>query len=126
MVQPRTTQDINNMKSYQQSIGKERAIALANSNWWEGKDARTIAKFQLFTAELSCPFGVFHEALEKALGRPVWTHELGMNFDGIVQEFLGERDAPTMKDIIELIPEEKRIVCVVGEQDDADWWKAQG
>lgn len=111
------------MKSYQQSIGKERAIALSKTNWWEGKTPRQIAKFQLFTAELSCPFNVFHEALEKSLERPVWTHELGMNYNGIVQEFLGERDAPTMKEIIELIPEEKRIVCVVGEWDDADWWK---
>lgn len=97
------------MRSYQQSIGKDRAIALANSNWWEGKDARTIAEFQLFTAELACPFSVFHEALEKVLGRPVFTHEFGLNYDGIVQEFLGEQDAPTMNDLIQLIPKEKRI-----------------
>lgn len=93
-----------------QSIGRDKAIALAESKWWEGKTHREIAKFQLFTNELSMPFDVFHEALEKALGRPVWTHELGMNYNGICMEFLGEADAPTMQEILDLIPENKRIV----------------
>jgi len=97
-------------KIKRQSIGKDKAIALANSNWWEGRSAREIAKFQLFTEELSMPFDIFHQKLEEALGRPVWTHELGLNFDGIALEFLGEKDAPTMDEIIELIPAEKRIL----------------
>ena len=99
-----------NTKYKSQSIGKEKAIALANSGWWEGRTPREIAKFQLFTDELSMPFEVFHESLEKALGRPVWTHELALNFDGIAMELLGEKDAPTMKEIIELIPDKKRIL----------------
>ena len=74
------------------SIGKEKAIELYNSNWWEGLSHREIAEFQLFTAELSCPFDVFHEAVEKSLGRPVFTHEFGLNYDGICKEFLGEKD----------------------------------
>jgi hypothetical protein len=98
------------MKTKQQTIGKEKAIALHDSKWWIGKSPKEIAKVQLFTAELCMPFAVFHEALEAALGRPVWTHELGLNFDGLVQELLGERDAPTMEEIISLIPEEKRII----------------
>lgn len=93
-----------------QSIGSEKAIALAKSGWWEGRTAREIAKFQLFTDELSMPFSVFHEALEKALGRPVFTHELVLNYDGLCMELLGEKDAPTLNEIIELIPAEKRIV----------------
>ncbi len=96
-----------------QTIGKEKAIALANSGWWEGRTPREIAKFQLFTDELSMPFGVFHESLEKALGRQVWIHELDLNFDGIAMELLGEKDAPTMEEIIGLIPEEKRILVAV-------------
>jgi hypothetical protein len=100
-------------KYKRQSIGRDKAIALANSGWWEGKTPREIAKFQLFTDELSMPFEVFHEALEKTLGRPVWTHELALNFDGIAMELLGEKDAPTMEEIIGLIPEEKRILVAV-------------
>lgn len=99
-----------NTKYKCQSIGKEKAIALANSKWWEGRTSREIAKFQLFTKELSMPFAVFHEALEKTLGRPIWSHELALNFDGIAMELLGAKDAPTMEEIIGLIPEEKRIL----------------
>lgn len=93
-----------------QSIGREKAVALAKSNWWEGKSAHDIAAFQLFTQELCMPFGVFHEALEKAIGRPVWTHELGLNYDGIVGEFLGVNKAPSFEEILDLIPPDKRIV----------------
>lgn len=103
------------MREYQQSIGREKAVELANTNWWELCEPREIAEFQLFTVELCCPFSVFHEAIEKALGRPVWTHEFGLNYDGIVQEFLGEREAPTMQEIIELVPEEKRLAIFMPE-----------
>lgn len=93
-----------------QSIGREKAVSLYNSGWWKGKDHREIAKFQLFTKEVSVPFDVFHEAMEKSLGRPVFTHEFGLNYDGLVLEFLGEKDPPTLQEILDLIPAEKRIV----------------
>lgn len=96
--------------SERHSIGRDKAIELAESNWWELCDHREIAEFQLFVVELCCPFGVFHEAVEKSLGRPVFTREFGLNYNGIVAEFMGEMDAPTLKEIIELIPEEKRVV----------------
>ena len=95
------------------SIGKEAALDLAKSHWWIGKTFREIAEFQLFTAELCCPFGVFQEAVEESLGRPVWTHEFGLNYDGIVAEFLGECQPPTMQEIIEMVPAEKRIVVAL-------------
>jgi hypothetical protein len=97
----------------QQSIGKKQAIAMAESKWWKGKTPEEIVWFQLFTAELAMDFGDFQEALEKALGRPVFTHELGMNLDGIMDEFLGKKPAPTLEEILGLIPAEKRIVMVV-------------
>lgn len=93
-----------------QSIGKEKAKELASTNWWELCSHREIAEFQLFTKELVCPFEVFHKAVEESLNRPVWTHEFGLNYEGICKEFLGERTAPTMREIIDLIPEEKRLI----------------
>lgn len=101
---------MNEPKYKRQSIGKEKAIALYDTGWWKGKTHRELAKFQLFTNELSMPFEVFHEAIEKALGRPVWTHEFGLNFDGLCMELLGEKDAPTMDEILALIPADKLIV----------------
>lgn len=97
------------------SIGKEKAIALAESKWWIGKSHREIANFQLFTTELACPFDVFHEAVEKSLGRPVFTHEFGRNWDGICDEFLGHAEAPTLEQIIELIPAEKRLIVRIAD-----------
>lgn len=99
------------MKHTQHSVGsKENAIAIYESGWWKGKSAREIAEFQLFTEELCCPFGVFHGAVEDVLSRPVWTHEFGLNLDGIISEFLGERPAPSFSDILNLIPEDKRLI----------------
>lgn len=97
------------------SIGREKAIELAHSHFWELMEPREIAEFQMGVCELCIPFDVFHESLQKALGRPVWTHEFGLNFDGLAAELRGERKKPTMQEIIELIPEGKRIVLVVDE-----------
>jgi len=55
------------------------------------------------------PFEDFHAAIEKALGRSVWTHEFAFA-DSLMAEFLGERPAPSMQDILDLIPPEKRIL----------------
>lgn len=92
------------------TIGKENAIKLYESNWWKGLTHREIAGFQLFTTELCCPFDVFHEAVEKSLGRPVYTHEFGLNYKGICSEFLGESESPTLEQILSLIPDEKLVV----------------
>jgi hypothetical protein len=97
------------------SIGKEAAIALHDTQWWIGKTHREIAEKQLFTKELCLPFGVFHEAVEKSLGRPVFTHEFGMNYDGICREFLGDGKPPTLQEIVAMIPEEKRLLVMFGE-----------
>jgi len=92
------------------SIGKEVAIALAESEFWRPMTHCERAWFQLHVRELCMPFDVFHEAVEKALGRPVFTHEFGLNWDGLIAEMKGEQAAPTLEEIINLIPEEKRIV----------------
>lgn len=98
------------MSCYQKSIPRERAIALFASGWWEGRTAREIARLQLFTRELCLPFDRFHRALEETLGRPVMIHELGLNLDGIIHEFLGESDPPSLAEILDLLPPGKIAV----------------
>lgn len=93
-------------------ITKEQAIELAGSNFWESMTPREIAVFQMNTKCLCMPFPVFHEALEKALERPVWTHELGMRADDIRKELNGEKGAPSFDEIVNMIPEEKRLIVV--------------
>lgn len=95
---------------------KEQAIALYDSRFWESMSFRERAEFQMTEDLLCMPFEVFHKAMEEALGRPVWTHEFGLNRDGLKAELFGERPAPTMDEILDLIPSEKRIVLLVGSE----------
>jgi hypothetical protein len=91
---------------------KEQAIALSESGWWKPLSHRERAMFQMFEERLCMPFDVFHEAVEKALGRPVFTHEFGLNADGLKKELLGEQPAPTRDEIWNLIPADKRILVI--------------
>lgn len=92
---------------------REQAVKLCESNWWIGKEPMDLAMFQMFEDRLCMPFDIFHAAIEKALGRPVWTHEFGLNHDGLKKELLGEKPMPTMQQILELIPADKRLVIEV-------------
>jgi len=95
-------------------ITKEKAIKLAESGFWERMTAYQIANFQLNTKLLCMPFSVFHKAVEEALGRPVWTHEFGtIGTKGLLKELNGEKSKPSMEEIINLIPEEKRIIVKI-------------
>lgn len=91
---------------------KEQALKLAESKFWEKMTFEERAKFQIFEEKLCMPFDVFHEAVEKTLGRPVWTHEFGLDIDGLRREIMGGRPAPTMDEILNLIPADKRVIAV--------------
>lgn len=103
-------------RDFQKSIGRDAAIALCESGWWKGKAAREIAEFQMHHVELCLPFSDFHKAMEDTLGRPVWTHEFGLDFDGLLAELMGERPAPSFDQIVGLIPADKRLVVVATPQ----------
>lgn len=92
---------------------KEQAIALYESGWWKNKTPRQIAMFQMFEDRLCLPFGEFHKAVEEALGRPVFTHEFGLNRDGLQKELLGDQPAPTPQQILEMIPKDKLVAVFV-------------
>lgn len=91
-------------------LTKKQAIAFIKNKCYEGWSARQIAQFQLAQDRLCFPFDVFHKSIEEALGRPVYTHEFGFNREGLQKELNGEKEPPTLEDIINLIPEEKRII----------------
>ena len=93
-----------------EQLSREKAIELYDSKIWEDWSYEEIAKFQLWQKKLCVPFSVFHEAIEKSLGRPVFTHEFGLNLDGIKFEFLHERSEPTFDEIMNLMPKEKLIL----------------
>jgi hypothetical protein len=90
---------------------KEEAIALASTRWWEKCDAKKVALFQLQEPLLCMDFSAFHKAVEESLGRSVWTHEFA-NPSRLLEELLGENDPPSMEDIINMIPANKRVVLM--------------
>ena len=95
---------------------KESAIALAETKWWETISDDDAVRFQLFADKLCMPFDEFHRKIEKVLSRPVWTHEFWF-IENIQQEYLGERSQPTFQEILNLIPEEKRILILIEKED---------
>lgn len=88
---------------------QEDAIALGKTGWWKTLSPDLIVSFQLFEPLLCMPFGDFHGVVEKVLDRPVWTHEFA-DIKRLQAEFLGERPKPTMEEIVNQIPEAKRII----------------
>ncbi len=87
----------------------DQAIAFADSKVYENWTPKQIVDFQLFQKCLCMPFDKFHEAVEKVLDRPVFTHEFAFH-DEMVKEYLGEKDPPTLSEIINLIPKENRLI----------------
>ena len=58
-----------------------------DNKWWRSDDTVEIAKYQIFERILMVKFSVFHEGIEKLLGRPVFTHEFGsIGIDGLREE----------------------------------------
>lgn len=94
-------------------LTREQAIAFHDSKAYEPLSCRERALFQMEQDCLCMPFGVFHEAVEKTLGRPVFTHEFAFGGrERLMKEMLGEAPAPTFEDIINLIPADKRVVIL--------------
>ena len=55
---------------------KEEALKKYDSSWWEDASDREVVEFQLYEDRLCMDMGDFQMALERELGRSVWTSEL--------------------------------------------------
>jgi hypothetical protein len=93
----------------EEQMTREQAIEMAESGWWKNREPYEIVLFQLFESRLCMDFGDFQEATEQVLGRSVWTHEFA-DGDSLRKEFLGDKKPPTFQEIMEMIPEAKRII----------------
>lgn len=92
-------------------VTEQEAIEMGENKTWQDKTAEEIVMFQLFQRRLAMPLSLFHKSIETVLGRPVFTHELA-NRDSIVLEYLGCKDAPTMEEIINMVPADKRRIVL--------------
>ncbi len=93
-------------------LTKEQAIAMADSGVWKQWTSEQVVRFQMFQQRLCMDFSHFHKCVGDVLGRPVFTHEFAFR-DNMVREYLGEKEAPSFDDIINLIPKEKRLIIGV-------------
>lgn len=79
----------------------EQMERFGNNHWWTSKDKKVLGYYQLMNPILLVPFDKFHEALEFLLGCPVWTHEMGLNYEGLKAEaeraFNGTQDSNEQK-----------------------------
>lgn len=79
----------------------EQMEKFGDNRWWNSEDKRVLGYYQLMNPILLVSFDKFHEALEFLLGRPVWTHEMGLNYDGLKAEaeraFKGTQDSEEQK-----------------------------
>lgn len=91
---------------------EEEAIAYGRSEAWKALSDRERACFGMAQTLLCMPFSELHGAVERTLGRPVYTHEFGSAGRGrIIAELLGEAGPASIEEIIALIPPEKLIVA---------------
>lgn len=96
-------------------LSKAQAIKFAQSGVWEDMSCDQIVKLQLFQSRLCVPFDEFHRAISVVLNRDVYTHEFA-NPDALKSEFLGEKEPPTFEEILQMIPEEKRVIIVSADE----------
>lgn len=94
----------------------EQAKAFSEGKTWERMTPEARAKFQLWQDKLCMPFEVFQESMQALLGRPVWTHEFAFR-DELKAEVEGNKAAPTMEEIMDMIPEDKRIVLKLDDKE---------
>lgn len=93
-------------------LTKEQALAFAENKLYEYLTKRQIAEFQLEQDRLCMPFDVFHEAIEKTLNRPVFTHEFGLSRERLYNEVFGSRKRPELHDILKSIPQDKLCLLI--------------
>lgn len=93
-----------------EQLTREQAIAFHDSGAWRKMDAMARALFQTEQDKLCMPFDEYHKAMQEALERPVWTHEFGLNREGLLAELKGKVPPAKFEDIVALLPPSKTVL----------------
>ena len=93
-------------------LTKGQAIKIAESGEWKKWSDEDVVRFQLYQKFLCMDFSRFHEAMEKVLDRPMFTHEFAF-YDKLVSECEGKKKKPSFEEILSLIPKEKLVLLKV-------------
>jgi len=95
-------------------MNRKEALAKSNTHWWEGKADKEIVDFQLYEERLCCPFDVYHGAIERVLGRPVFTHEFA-DSKALQEEYEGKREYDGIIPSIKRVAGDKPIIMMNAE-----------
>lgn len=68
-----------------------------------------VEELELLRGTLEIPFEMVHQRVGELVGRPVYTHEMGFNWRGLVEE-ARTQDHPSLQEIVDLIPSGKRLI----------------
>jgi hypothetical protein len=93
-------------------LSRDEALMIANSGVWRKWSDEERFLFQINQERLCMDFSVFHESTEKALKRPVYTHEF-VNPKLLLAEFEGKIPKATMTDILNRLPKNKEVILAI-------------
>jgi hypothetical protein len=90
-------------------LSEKEAIKMADLDITKGWSSKDIVRGQLYQDRLFMPFERFQAAIETVLDRGVWSHEFAYP-DNLRREYEGDKPSPSFQEILNLIPEDKRII----------------
>lgn len=96
----------------EKQLTQDEAIAFAEGGEWKSMTKRQITEFQMYQRLMCMPFDVFHEAVEDALGRPVWTHEFAY-IEDLQDELQGNKLKGYFDEVMAYLDPEKTTVIDV-------------
>lgn len=99
-----------NKRLNQLQLTEKEALAVYESGIWKQWTDEEVVRFQIFQSNLCMPWDRYRGAMAKVLGRPVFTHEFARA--SLQAEYLKKRSKPTMQEVIDLIPVDKRTIIL--------------
>lgn len=101
-----------------EEVVEETKSKYGDNRWWDSDDPNVLFLGQINEPILLVDFVKFHKATEKALGRPVFTHEFAASVhELLIEEFEGKIPKPAFDDILAKIkatnPDIKTILVEV-------------
>lgn len=96
----------------------EEAGFYFESGEWNWLSDHQRAELQMEVKYLCMPFSIFHGSIERTLGRPVFTHEFGLNWDGLLEELQGRRPQATFSEVMDLLLDTGKPVMFAVPQED--------
>lgn len=89
------------MQPNEYQLTKDQSIRFHDSKLWESMSDHERAMFQMQQEHLCMPMSVFQNSLAAAIGRPVFTHELALDYDTLLALLKAEGPGPDVARIID-------------------------